>query len=175
MTDTWNGYHSVPLRPEDRHLTTFITPWGRYRYLRNPQGFVGAGDGYNRRFDAILEDFRDKERCVDETIFWDADLEKHWWRTIEFLETVVKSGIVLNPEKFQFCTKDLEFGGFRISSTRVAPLARYLDAIKLFPEPKNLTDIRSWFGLINQVAGYGLLRKTLDPFRPFLSPKVKFE
>ena len=44
--------------------------------------------------------------------------------------------------------------------------------------PKNLTDIRSWFGLINQVAGYGQLRKTLDPFRPFrpfLSPKVKFE
>ena len=25
VTDAWNGYHSVPLRPEDRHLTTFIT------------------------------------------------------------------------------------------------------------------------------------------------------
>ena len=94
---------------------------------------MGAGDRYNSRFDAILEDFRDKERCVDDTIFWDADLEKHWWRTIEFLETVGKSGIVLNPEKFQFCTKDVEFAGFRISSTRVAPLAKYLDAIKLFP------------------------------------------
>ena len=81
-----------------------------------------------------------------------------------------KSGIVLNPEKFQFCTKDVEFAGFRISSTRAAPLPKYLDAIKLFPTPKNLTDIRSWFGLVNQVAGYGQLRKTLDPFRPFLSP-----
>ena len=49
------------------------------------------------------------------------------------------------------------------------------DAIKLFPAPKNLTDIRSWFGLINQVAEYGQLRKTLDPFRLFLSPKVNFE
>ena len=107
-------------------------------------------------------------------IFWDADLEKHWWRTIKFLETMGKSGIVLNPEKFQFCTKDVEFAGFRISSTRVAPLPKHLDAIKLFPAPKNLTDIRSWFGLINQVAGYGQLRKTLDPFCPFLSPKVKF-
>ena len=54
VTDAWNGYHSVPLRNEDRHLTTFITPWGCYRYCRNPQGFVGAGDGYNRRFDAVL-------------------------------------------------------------------------------------------------------------------------
>ena len=54
VTDAWNGYHSVPLRNEDQHLTTFITPWGCYRYCRNPQGFVGAGDGYNRRFDAVL-------------------------------------------------------------------------------------------------------------------------
>ena len=28
--DAWNGYHSVPLHPDDRHYTTFITPWGRY-------------------------------------------------------------------------------------------------------------------------------------------------
>ena len=80
VTDAWNGYHSVPLRPEDRHLTTFITPWGRYRYCRNPQGFVGAGDGYNRRFDAVLSDFARKERCVDDTVFWDADLANHWRR-----------------------------------------------------------------------------------------------
>ena len=25
---------------------------------------MGTGDGYSRRFDAILEDFRDKERCA---------------------------------------------------------------------------------------------------------------
>ena len=43
VTDAWNGYHSVPLRKEDRHPTTFITPWGRICYLRNPQGVVGAG------------------------------------------------------------------------------------------------------------------------------------
>ena len=30
VLDCWNGYHSVPLHPEDRHLTTFITLWGRY-------------------------------------------------------------------------------------------------------------------------------------------------
>ena len=26
--DAWNGYHSIPLDERDRHLTTFITPWG---------------------------------------------------------------------------------------------------------------------------------------------------
>ena len=26
--DYWNSYHSVPIHPDDHHLTTFITPWG---------------------------------------------------------------------------------------------------------------------------------------------------
>ena len=69
VVDAWNGYHSVPLRESDRHLTTFITPFGRWRYTRAPQGFLSSGDGYNRRVDAILTDFERKERCVDDTIY----------------------------------------------------------------------------------------------------------
>ena len=38
--DAWNGYHSIALRPEDKHLTMFITPWGRFRYLVCPQGYI---------------------------------------------------------------------------------------------------------------------------------------
>jgi len=60
VTDAWNGFHSVPLRESDRHLTTFITPFGRWRYKRAPQGFLSSGDGYNRRFDAILAEFERK-------------------------------------------------------------------------------------------------------------------
>ena len=57
VSDAWNGYHSVPLQPEDRHFTTFITPWGRYRYCTAPQGYVSSGDAYTRRFDEIAADF----------------------------------------------------------------------------------------------------------------------
>ncbi|VDI05202.1 Hypothetical predicted protein [Mytilus galloprovincialis] len=58
VTDAWNGYHSVPIREEDRHFTTFITPWGRYRYKVAPQGFMASGDAYNQRFDAIISNFQ---------------------------------------------------------------------------------------------------------------------
>ena len=102
VTDAWNGYHSVPLRQSDRHLTTFITPFGRWRYTRAPQGFLSSGDGYNRRFDAILSSFERKERCVDDTIHYDDELEQHWWRIIDFLTRVGQAGMVLNPDKFQF-------------------------------------------------------------------------
>ena len=174
VTDAWNGYHSVPLRESDRHLTTFITPFGRWRYTRAPQGFLSSGDGYNRRFAAVLEDFPRKERCVDDTIHYDQDLEKHWWRTIDFLIKVGQSGIVLNPEKFQFAQKAVNFAGFRITDETVEPLPKYLRAIELFPKPKTTTDIKSWFGLVNQVSSYAQLRDLMSPFREFLSPKKKF-
>lgn len=175
VTDAWNGYHSVPLRESDRHLTTFITPFGRRRYARAPQGFVSSGDGYNRRFDAILADFERQERIVDDNIHYDTDLAAHWWRTIELLSTLGTAGVVLNPDKFQFAQREVDFAGFRICDDRIDPLPKYFDAIRNFPVPTSITDIRSWFGLVNQVANYGKLSDIMAPFRPFLSPKVKFE
>ena len=174
VTDAWNGYHSVPLREEDRHLTTFITPFGRWRYTRAPQGFVSSGDGYNRRLDAIMSNFERKERCVDDTVHYDEDLEEHWWRTIDFLTCVGQAGIVLNPDKFQFAEKTVDFAGFRVSETTIELLPKYIDAIKDFPTPVSTTDIRSWFGLVNQVTNYVQLRDTMAPFKPFLSPRHKF-
>ena len=67
VTEAWNGYHSVPLPESDRHFTTFITPFGQWRYTRAPQGFLSTGDSYNRRFAAIFSDFMRKERCVNDT------------------------------------------------------------------------------------------------------------
>ena len=175
VTDAWNGYHSVPLRESDRHLTTFITPFGRWRYTRAPQGFLSSGDGYNRRFEAILTDFERKERCVDDTIHYDDDLAEHWWRTIDLLILVGRSGIVLNPDKFVFAQKSIEFAGFQISESSIEPLPKYLSAIRDFPTPTSTTDIRSWFGLVNQVANYAQLRDIMTPFKPFLSPRCQFE
>ena len=68
--DTWNGYHSVPIREEDRHLTTFITPWGRYRYCTAPQGYIASGDGYSGRYDEIVSTIPNKTKCIDDTLLW---------------------------------------------------------------------------------------------------------
>ena len=76
VTDTWNGFHSVPMYPEDRDLTTFITPWGRFRYRVAPQGFIASGDAYTQRFDSIITDFPNKVKCVDDTLMWSNNIEE---------------------------------------------------------------------------------------------------
>ena len=174
VTDAWNGYHSRPLEPSDRHYTTFITEWGRYRYCVLPQGYLASGDNYNQYYDEIIAEVQRKTRCVDDVALWDEDREAHWWRVIDYLELVSKNGIVLNKEKFQFGSETVDFAGFTITPTEVLPLRKYIDAIYNFPRPTNITDIRSWYGLVNQVSRYGKLTEHMAPFRELLSPKTRF-
>ena len=177
VQDAWNGFHSVPICPEDRHLTTFMTPMGMLRYARTPQGALFSGDGYNQRFDTILAEFVRKERCMDDTAFWDecVDLNGHWWRNLEFLELTGKNGVILNPDKFQCSRREVDFAGFRITNTSVEPLSKYIEAILKFPTPSNITDVRAWFGLTNQVAHYAQLRELVEPMRPLLKKNAQFE
>ena len=93
---------------------------------------------------------------------------------IDFLECCANNGIILNPKKFQFCEKTVNFAGFHLTESTVEPLPKYLDSITHFPTPSCTTDIKAWFGLVNQVAHYAQLRDILQPFRQFLSPAVKF-
>ena len=175
VLDAWNGYHSVPLCPEDRHLTTFITPWGRYRYKTAPQGYIASGDGYTRRYDEIVSGVRNKTKCVDDVLLWADTLEESFFQTIEWLDICGRNGITLNPKKFVFGADTVEFAGFEITPDSVRPCQKYLRAIIDFPTPTGITDVRSWFGLVNQVSYAFSMTERMSPFRELLKPGNRFE
>ena len=174
VLDAWNGYHSVPIRPEDRHLTTFITPWGRYRYKTAPQGYIASGDGYTRRYDEIVSHIPRKTKCADDVLLWSDSIEECFNQTVQWLDICGRHGIILNPEKFVFSRDEVELAGFEITATSVRPCSRYLQAIRDFPTPRNITDVRSWFGLINQVAYAFSVADKMHPFRQLLRPGTPF-
>ena len=170
VLDAWNGYHSLHLSPSARDATTFITEWGRYRYRRAPQGFHAAGDGYTKSFDDITMDVQRKTKCIDDTLLWDSDITSSFWHTIDYIDLCASNGIVFNPTKFHFAKREVEFAGFTVSETGIKPSAALLDAILKFPKPNNITDARSWFGLVNQVAYNIATSDYMHPFRDLLKP-----
>ena len=172
--DAWNGYHSVPLDERDRHYTTFITPWGRYRYCVAPQGYISSGDAYTRRFDEIVAHVPNKTKCVDDTLLWSSTIEESFFQAAQWLDLCGRNGITLNPDKFQFAKETAEFAGFEISKSTVRPCPSLFEAIQNFPAPENITDLRSWYGLINQVSYNFASAKVMQPFRNLLSPSIKF-
>ena len=53
--DNLHGYHSLPLDSEEnKDLTAFITPFGRYRYLSASQGLKTCGDAFTDHMDRLF-------------------------------------------------------------------------------------------------------------------------
>ena len=173
--DAWNGYHSVPLDKDSRHLTTFITPFGRFWYLVTPQGQKVSGDAYSSRYDAILTDFVRKTKCVDDFCGHDVKMSDHCFRICEFLTLTGNHGIIQNPDKFVFCKREVEFCGYCITDNGVLPSENTIAAIKHFPRPANITDIRSLFRLVEQVSYCFAKSSHMEPFRDLLKSKQGFE
>ena len=46
--DAFQGYHQIPLAPEDQEKTTFITPTGNYHYKVMLFGLNNIGSTYQR-------------------------------------------------------------------------------------------------------------------------------
>ena len=174
VLDAWNGYHSVPLSPDACAATTFITEWGRYRYLCAPQGFHASNDGYTKRFDDITQGFPRVARIVDDSVLWDTEMTQSFWHTVRYIQLCANNGIIFNPEKFHFAKDVIEFAGFDITLTGYRPTSKLLEGIKTFPSPTSITGVRSFFGLINQVSYAFAQAPVMSPFRDLLKHKGKF-
>ena len=172
VVDAYNGYNQVLLDKESSELTTFLTEDGRYRCLRSPQGLVSAGDAFNSRVNKILVDIPRKCRIVDDTLLHDANIADAFYHTFDLLYTCGENNITLNPKKFKFCQKSLDFCGFTLGWDKFYPSDSTLASIQKFPMPDepSITDIRAWFGLVNQLAPFFANSKTMEPFRELLKP-----
>ena len=116
----------------------------------------------------------DKTKCVDDTLLWSDTIEESYFQAARWLDICGRHGITLNPDKFQFASDEVEFAGFEITSNTVRPCKKYLKAISDFPTPQNITDVRSWFGLVNQVSYAFSMADQMLPFRDLLKPSNKF-
>ena len=173
--DAWNGYHSVALEERDRHFTTFITPWGRCRYLTAPQGYIASGDAYTARYDALVAHIGSKTKCIDDALLWSTDITGAFHQAAEWLQICATDGITLNPRKFHFAEDEVEFAGFTITPTEVRPANKFTAAVRDFPTPKSITDVRAWFGLVNQVSYAFSMTTAMSPFRHLLKPSTPFQ
>ena len=168
--DAYWGFHQVDLDEDSRRLTTFITPWGRYQYCRTPMGHCAASDAYTKRFDDIVVDISRKFKCVDDILLHDDDVESAFWHAYDLLEKCESNGVTLHPSKFNFCQREVDFVGYTLSWEKYLPSEDKLAAVKKFPMPEHpsITDIRSWFGLVNQLAPFIATAPIMAPFRELL-------
>ena len=122
-----------------------------------------------------FQDLTDFCRIVDDVLVYDKDPATHVNHVRQFLQRCEERGISLNREKFQFCQEEIEFAGFHLSPHGYRISDDITQAISNFPLPKSRTDVRSFFGLVNQLTGNtDTVSSALAPLRPLLSTKNDF-
>lgn len=139
--DAKSGYWQVLLDEESRKLTTFITPFGCYRFKKNIMGLASAGDEHNRRNDNALMGINNMQKVVEDVLVYDSDLKGHWSHVKNILERCRAAGITLNKKKFHFGQNSVEWCGYQIGENGYTVNKNLVQALRNFPIPKNKTDI----------------------------------
>ena len=86
VIDATKGYHQCPLAKDSQELTTFITPFGRFKYLRAPYGLSSIAEHYNWRMAEALEGLTGYRRIVDDIVIYDKDPQQHVMHVKQFLQ-----------------------------------------------------------------------------------------
>ena len=100
----------------------------------------------------MIRNLKRKKKCIDDVAAWADTLTKLFQDTVEFLSHTNAHGVVQNPTKFNWGKRKLEYVGFFIMEDGVRPNDETLSSIQNFPRPTDITGIRSWYGLVEQVA-----------------------
>ena len=117
VLDAKNGFWQVQLDNESSYLTTFNTPFDRYRWLRLPFGIKTAPEEYQRRIHESLqnlngiEDIVDDILCVGEGDTYESAVEDHDKNLIALLERCREKNIKLNPKKLQLRKQEVPYSG----------------------------------------------------------------
>ena len=82
-------------------------------------------------------------KIVDDILIYAPTLSILKKRSRAFLDQCRQHGVPLKQAKSQLPVTEVDFGGFQL-----------LKSIRDFPRQKNLTDLRSWFGLVNQLGNF---------------------
>ena len=151
--DAIHGYYQVPLSEESSFLTTFLLPEGRFRYLCAPMGLALAGDEFCRWTDNALEGLPYLLKIVDDMLIQAPTMAILRSHLHEVLTRCRKAGIKLSLSKMDYGSR-LKFAGFVVSDKGVTADPDKVSAIRDFPTPKNVTEIRSFLGPVQQLSQF---------------------
>ena len=168
LIDIKDAYHHVPMAASSRAATAFVTPEGLFEWLRMPFGLCNAPATFQRYVDNSLRDLIGRSCAAffdDCLVFSNGTLEDHITKVKEVLERLSKAGLEANYKKCKFAYTELLFVGHIVSRGTIRPDPSKLDAVKLFPTPKNVTEVKSFLGLTNYyhkfIKGFALMARPL--------------
>lgn len=166
VLDLKSGYYQIEMEESDKQKTAFVCPLGFWEFNRMPQGITNAPSTFQRLMERCMGDLNRKEVLVfiDDLIVFSSTLEEHETRLKQVLKRLREFGLKLSPEKCKFCQTSVKYLGHIVSQHGVETDPAKVEALKTWPTPKNLKELRSFLGF----SGY--YRRFVQDFSKIVKP-----
>ena len=134
---------------ESKPLTAFtVGPLGFYECERMPFGLTNAPATFQRLMENCLGDLN-LHWCIiylDDIVIFSKDPVSHLERLEAVFRKLEEAGLKLKPSKCELFRRKLAYLGHVISAEGVATDESKIEAIKNWPTPITVTDVRSFLG-----------------------------
>ena len=153
--DLAQGYYQVAMHPDDKCKTAF-TSRGLRQFTVMPFGLTNAPGTFMHLMQLVLSRLQWTKAVLylNDMISFGKTFEQ----TLENLELVFqrlrKARLVLKPSKCKLFQKSVEFLGYVVSQDGISCDPNKLEAIKNWPQPQKVKDIRSFLGLASYYRKY---------------------
>ena len=173
--DARTGYWTLKLAEDSSYLTTFNTPYGRYRFLRLPFGLKSSQDEFQRKIDESYEGLEGMVALVDDILVYGKSREEHDKNLKAVLERSRQKGIKLNSDKLVVGVSEVDYFGHLLTSEGLKPDPSKVSAIKDMQPPCNKAELETVLGMINYLAKFSPnLSEVTTPMRQLLCSKNEF-
>ena len=181
VLDVKQGFWHIPLEDESSYLTTFNSPFGRYRWLRMPFGISSAPEVFQRSMHQLIEDLDGIEVIADDFMIYgrgktdEEAVADHDDKLHAFLKRCEDRNVVLCEEKFKLRQSELPFIGHVVTADGLKPCPVKVKAITEMPAPTNVAGIRRFLGMVQYLSKFlpGLSDLT-KPLRELTQKNVMF-
>ena len=170
--DANSGFWQIPLAKKSQHLTTFITPFGRYCFKKLPFGISGAPEHFQKQMTTILSGLEGILCLIDDILVFGKDKQEHDLRLKAALERIQAAGVTLNKSKCEFGKGQLKFLGHIIDQDGIRADPEKTSAIQEMQPPSNVSELRRLMGMANQLGKFSSkLAEITHPLRLLLGKK----
>ena len=181
VCDAKDRFLQTELDNQSSMLTTFHTPFGRYRWKRLPFGISSAPEEFQRRVLEITEGLEGVYAIADDCLIvgQGATLEEattnHDETFLKFLERCREANFKLNLSKLRFRLNSVKYHGHVLSSEGLLPDADKVEAISKMPRPKDKAETRRLLGMITYLSKFiPQLSEVTQPLREVTKQDTQF-
>ncbi len=162
--DLAHAYNQIELDDEAKRLMTINTSKGLYQYNRLPFGVASAPAMFQRTMETVLQGIPGVSVYIDDILVSGKTDDEHLQNLQEVLKRLEKVGARLKRSKCFFMLPAVEYLGHRISEQGLQPTMKKVQAIQLAPAPSDISQLKSFLGLINYYSKFlPNLSHTLSP------------